>query len=133
MYEYFNNSNVDIVEKKIVQLGVSIASIRNETIGYLNNIFENNTTNFPTGYIIINGTVENLLLNKKSIEVEDIYLKTMFNNRSEDAISKRTNFGIHKSDIVIMNKFKNMLAHLCSTGEQKMLLISLLHLLFYII
>ena len=121
-----NDKWLDIVEKKIVQLGVSIASIRNETIGYLNNIFENNTTNFPTGYIIINGTVENLLLHKKSIEVEDIYLKTIFNNRSEDAISKRTNFGIHKSDIVIMNKFKNMLAHLCSTGEQKMLLISLI-------
>lgn len=121
-----NDRWLDIVEKKIVQLGVSIASVRNDTINYLNNIFENNTKNFPTGYILINGIIENMLVNSKAIEVEDLYLKTMFNNRSEDAISKRTNFGIHKSDIIIMNKFKNMLASLCSTGEQKMLLISLI-------
>lgn len=121
-----NDRWLDIVEKKIVQLGVSIASVRNDTINYLNNIFENNTKNFPTGYILINGIIENMLMNSKAIEVEDLYLKTMFNNRSEDAISKRTNFGIHKSDIIIMNKFKNMLASLCSTGEQKMLLISLI-------
>lgn len=121
-----NDRWLDIVEKKIVQLGVSIASVRNDTVNYLNNIFENNTKNFPTGYILINGIIENMLVNSKAIEVEDLYLKTMFNNRSEDAISKRTNFGIHKSDIIIMNKFKNMLASLCSTGEQKMLLISLI-------
>lgn len=121
-----NDRWLDIVEKKIVQLGVSIASVRNDTVNYLNNIFENNTKNFPTGYILINGIIENMLVNSKAIEVEDLYLKTMFNNRSEDTISKRTNFGIHKSDIIIMNKFKNMLASLCSTGEQKMLLISLI-------
>lgn len=120
-----NDKWLDIVEKKIVQLAVSIANIRNNIITCLNNIFENNTSNFPTGYIKIDGVVENMLLNKKSIEVEDFYLKTIFNNRNEDSISKRTNFGIHKSDIVIINKHKNMLASLCSTGEQKMLLISL--------
>ena len=121
-----NDRWLDIVEKKIVQLGVSIASVRNDTVNYLNNIFENNTKNFPTGYILINGAIENMLINSKSVEVEELYLKTMFKNRSEDAISKRTNFGIHKSDIVVINKFKNMLANLCSTGEQKMLLISLI-------
>lgn len=121
-----NDKWLDIVERKIVQLGVSIANVRNTIIGYLNNIFENNTTNFPTGFLEINGVIENMMLNKKSIDVEEFYLQTLIKNRIDDAIQKRTNFGVHKSDIIVLNKNKNMPAHLCSTGEQKMLLISLI-------
>lgn len=124
--EIINNRWLDIVEKKIVQLGVAIAAIRNNVIDCLNNIFKTNTSNFPTGYIEINGEIENMIRNNKSIEVENFYLKMLFDNRKNDLNLKRTNFGIHKSDITIINKYKNMPANLCSTGEQKMLLISLI-------
>ncbi len=117
---------LDIVERKIVQLGTSIASVRNQVVDYLNEIFENQTKNFPIGNIKIDGDVEKLIEEKKSVEVENFYSKTLFENRVEDARMKRTNFGIHRSDVKVINKEKNIDASLCSTGEQKMLLISLI-------
>jgi DNA replication and repair protein RecF len=138
-YEYFNRERMkilttqmardkwlDIVEKKIAELGTSIANIRNEVIEYLNNIFENYTNNFPTGYLVMDGEVEKLIKIRKAMEVENLYIKKLFDNRISDLQSKRTSFGVHKSDLNVFNKNKNMKASLCSTGEQKMLLISLI-------
>ena len=121
-----NNKWLDIVEKKIVSLGVSIANVRNELIGYLNDIFINNTTLFPTGIIKLNGIIENMLEEGNSINVENFYLNKLKENRKTDIDTKRTNFGVHKTDVVVFNKYKNMDASLCSTGEQKMLLLSLI-------
>ena len=121
-----NNKWLDIVEKKIVSLGVSIANVRNEIVKYLNDIFINNTTFFPTGIITLDGIVENMLDKDNSINVETFYLNKLKENRKIDIETKRTNFGIHKTDIIIFNKYKNMKASLCSTGEQKMLLLSLI-------
>lgn len=120
-----NDKWLDVVEKKIVSLGVSIANIRNEIIGYLNDIFLNNTTLFPVGIIKLDGFTENMLEKNDSITVENFYLNKLRENRDTDMNNKRTNFGVHKTDIVIFNKHKNMKANLCSTGEQKMLLLSL--------
>ncbi|MDR1498687.1 MAG: DNA replication/repair protein RecF [Rickettsiales bacterium] len=117
---------LDIVERKIAELGTSIANVRNETIGYLNKIFENYTNNFPTGHLILNGEVETQLRTKKSMEIEDNYRRILSDNRSGDMQSKKTTFGVHRSDIDVFNKDKNIKASLCSTGEQKMLLISLI-------
>lgn len=138
-YEFFikerlrilTGENVDknwlnIVEKKIVELGVSIASIRNETINIMNNIFSAYNLSFPVGVLEIDGVVENMLHSKKSIEVEGYYLNMLLNNRVTDANLKKTNFGIHKSDLILIHKDKNIKANLCSTGEQKLLLIALM-------
>ena len=121
-----NDKWLEIVEKKIVELGVSIANVRNETLERLNNIFENYTTEFPTEKITINGVIENMLNENNSLVVERFYRDKLIENRSLDRENKRTNFGIHKSDMVVFNKHKKMNANLCSTGEQKMLLISLI-------
>lgn len=121
-----NDNWLNIIEKKISILGVEIANIRNETIELLNKIFINHTKNFPTGEIKIIGEVEDLLKNNKSIEVEDLYLKKLKENRLEDIKNKKTSFGIHKTDINVIHKIKNISANLCSTGEQKILLISLI-------
>lgn len=117
---------LDIVERKIVQLGTAIASVRNQVVDYLNEIFENQTKNFPIGTVEIDGDVEKLIKEKKSIEVENFYGKILYDNRVEDARMKRTAFGVHRSDVKIVNKEKNIDVSLCSTGEQKMLLISLI-------
>ncbi|MDR2077359.1 MAG: AAA family ATPase [Rickettsiales bacterium] len=117
---------LDIVEKKIAELGTAIADVRNKTIEYLNRIFEEHTSEFPTGKITIDGFVENMLRETKSIDTEDFYRKTLFLNRGVDSKAKRTSFGLHRSDIVVFNRDKNTRAELCSTGEQKMLLLSLI-------
>ena len=124
--ENIDKNWLNIVEKKIVELGVSIASIRNETINIMNNIFDAYKLSFPVGVLKIDGIVESMLCSKKSIDVEDYYLNMLLNNRITDTSSKKTCFGIHKSDLVLIHKSKNVKASLCSTGEQKLLLIALM-------
>ncbi|MDR2778655.1 MAG: AAA family ATPase [Rickettsiales bacterium] len=117
---------LDIVEKKIAELGTAIANVRNEVIERLNRIFSEHTSEFPMGQITINGSVENMFAETKAIEIENFYRKILHSNRNDDAKTKRTNFGVHRSDIVVFNKDKNIRAELCSTGEQKMLLLSMI-------
>ena len=120
-----NDLWLDIVEKKITELGVSIASIRNQVVENLNNIFESYNLSFPVGIIEIKGDIENMLLTNKASDVEKYYLNKLKENRIDDFKSKKTNFGLHKSDLIMIHKSKQMPANLCSTGEQKLLLISL--------
>jgi DNA replication and repair protein RecF len=122
----FNDRWLDIVEKKIVDLGVNIAGVRNEVVDLLNKIFITFTRNFPTGELKIIGEIEEMLRIKKSIEVEEYFLKQLRANRASDAQNKKFLLGAHRSDISVLNNEKNMKAHLCSTGEQKMLLMSLI-------
>lgn len=121
-----NDKWLDIVEKKIAELGVSIASLRNDVIDILNNIFDFYDISFPIEIIKIQGDIENLLKKEKASTAENTYLNILKNNREIDFKTKKTNYGVHKSDLVIIHKTKNMPAKLCSTGEQKLLLISLI-------
>jgi very-short-patch-repair endonuclease len=55
----------------------------------------------------------------------DLYKKLLLDNRQRDKETKRTNEGIHKSDLRLFYYTKNIDAQFCSTGEQKLFLISL--------
>lgn len=126
------NSNPDknwlnILEKEISELGVSIATSRINTINYLNKALTMFDTDFPRAAIELAGEVERLLLkSNNALEIESIYKKYLEENREKDKITQRTNFGTHKTDIIVMYLEKNMEASSCSTGEQKLLLISLI-------
>jgi DNA replication and repair protein RecF len=117
---------LDIIERKIVDLGTAIANVRNEVVTHLNRIFNEHTSEFPTGKITIDGTIENMFEETKAVDIENFYRKILFLDRDNDAKTKRTNFGVHRSNIIVFNRDKNIRAELCSTGEQKMLLLSLI-------
>lgn len=117
---------IDIVERKIAELGTSIANVRNNTLEYLNDILQNDIVSFPISKIELIGDVEKLLLKLKAIDVENRYRENLLRFRSEDKVLKRTNYGVHRSDILLLHKDKNIPANLCSTGEQKILLMSLI-------
>lgn len=124
---YHNNSEwISAIEKQMVEKAVAIAFERNEAIEKLNtqtNKIEE--TAFPSFNVSVDGEIEKILLEKKAIEVEKYYSEKLFETRHEDWNSKKTNFGIHKSDFVVMNKVKNLPAQICSTGEQKAMLMSI--------
>lgn len=114
-----------VLEEKIAETGISIAVARNETVRNLNNILFNYDFNFPKFTIIIDGTFENMMLdNITSIQAEKNFREILFNNREQDKLSKRTNDGVHKSDLRLFYQNKNIDGQFCSTGEQKLLLIS---------
>ncbi|MDR2777224.1 MAG: AAA family ATPase [Rickettsiales bacterium] len=117
---------LDIVEKKIAELGTAIADVRNKVIGHLNRIFSEYTTEFPTENLSIQGEVEDMFSGARALEIEDFYRKTLLSNRNIDSELKRTNFGVHRSNLGVSNGSNGIRAELCSSGEQRMLLLSLI-------
>lgn len=121
----FDKNWLSILESKIAETGISIAVARNDTVRNLNNILFNYDFNFPKFTIIIDGEFENLMLEDiKSLQAEEKFREILFNNRQQDKEIKRTNGGVHKSDLRVFYQNKNIDAEFCSTGEQKLFLIS---------
>ena len=121
----FDKNWLNILEQKIAETGISIAVARNNTVRYLNKILMNYDFNFPKFIITIDGKIENMMLeNIKSVQAENKFKKILLENREQDKELKRTSEGVHKSDLRVFYSNKNVDAEYCSTGEQKLFLIS---------
>ena len=120
-----NDIWLDIIEQNLAENAIAIASARNEALEVLNKAILDGSENFTKAKLEIIGETENHLLEEKAIMVEENYKKILKNNRVLDAKSKRTNFGIHRSDLNANLIEKNIPANLCSTGEQKSILIAI--------
>lgn len=116
---------LEIIERKIAELGVAIAMARNETIEYLNKAILLSKSNFVKTEIKIIGEIEELARSKKSLEVEELFFNKLTKNREIDLAARRNLFGIHRSDFTTILLNKNIAANYCSTGEQKSILIAI--------
>lgn len=117
------------IENQISELAIAIIASRLELVQALNDLFneefENNdlVDTFPPAEIKLKGQIEDLLLKKSALEVED-YVK---------AILKKSRFdndapvcGPHTTKIEIVNRINNKCVEISSTGEQKLILISII-------
>lgn len=59
-------------------------------------------------------------------DIEDWYAQRLRLGRDRDRAAKRTLSGPHRSDLAVVHGVKQMAAALCSTGEQKALLLGLI-------
>ncbi|HSQ97619.1 MAG TPA: DNA replication/repair protein RecF [Rickettsiales bacterium] len=122
----FDGKWLSALENKIAEAGIAIAVARNGVVKRMNTILSNYDFNFPKFTIALDGFFENLMLGDlKSIEAEEKFKKILLNNREKDKETKRTNEGVHKTDMRLFYQQKDMDAQFCSTGEQKLLLVSL--------
>ena len=81
--------------------------------------------NFPKLEIGFYDSLENDLTKKAAIDVEE-FLKEKFEaNREIDRLLGGSRVGCHRTDLMVKNLQKNLSAELCSSGEQKSILISL--------
>lgn len=80
---------------------------------------------FPWSRIALEGWIENRLAGQPAIEVEDAYLAALRTGRERDRAAGRTLIGPHRTDMLVEHGPKSMPAEVCSTGEQKSLLIGL--------
>ena len=116
---------LNIVENKIVETGVAIASTRVEAIDFFNNAIESFASNFPKPILKIIGDIEEMILVKKAVEVEEIFASKLKENRSSDKESFRTAYGVHRCDFDAIFSSKNASAQRSSTGEQKSIMIGI--------
>jgi DNA replication and repair protein RecF len=80
---------------------------------------------FPSAHIMLDGWMENALVNEPATAVEDRYREILRASRARDAAAGRTLDGPHLTDLQVIYAPKNMPARDASTGEQKALLIGL--------
>ena len=129
MQSSFDHTWLNTIETQISQLSIAITARRLDLIEELDNLYKkelkNNslTEHFPSVGIMIKGKVENLLIDKPAAEVED-YIKL-------ELKKSRSNYdvfipGPNNASIEIFNKKNNKNLDISSTGEQKLLLISII-------
>lgn len=121
-----DNSWLSSLEEQMAAIGVSIAAARREVVAKLNTFIEREPDDvFPNIRLELDGKIEQMLNTMPAIDVEDYYLQSLFKNRI-NVLENESIEGINRTDFKVYFKKKNMPAELCSTGEQKSLLISII-------
>lgn len=114
------------LEEEMAGLGVAIAAARRELIARLNGFIENEPDDvFPDVALELDGTIEKMLDTMPAVDVEDYYRSTLCKSR-HSALGSEYVDGVNRTDFKVYYKKKHMPAQLCSTGEQKSLLISII-------
>jgi DNA replication and repair protein RecF len=118
------------LEQIIAETGVAIAAVRAEAVAGLVSTIAmrragNGSSPFPWADIALDGELERMLRERPAIEVEDAYVQMLARGRERDRAAGRTLDGPHRTDLVVAHGPKGQAARLCSTGEQKALLIGL--------
>lgn len=120
---------LDAIEREIAELGVAVAAARRETVlrlDALGRIEAASIAPFPFAILRLEGDVEERLAHQKAREVEDWFRSALRESRWRDRQAGRTLIGPQASDLLVMHGPKGEEAVLCSTGEQKALLIGLI-------
>lgn len=117
----YDNSWLLVLENKIALIAQEVHKARIHTLEYMQLAIDSLQSEFPKA---------KMLLSKFDEEISEAnfieqYQKRLFDNRNIDAKTARNHYGIQKTDLLVVHTEKNKLANICSTGEQKAMLISI--------
>lgn len=114
------------LERRMAEHGVAVANARLEFAGQLaGQLEEADEGPFPKAALAIDGWLEGMLAGGIApVEAEQAFREELASRRRQD-VKGRASEGVHKTDLVVTHKPKAMPADLCSTGEQKALLVAL--------
>jgi len=126
-----DNARFEGLEMLMAETGAAIAAARAEAVAGLAAIMAERTARdpsspFPAAGLALEGGLEADLERMPAVEVEDSYAQRLREGRERDRAAGRTLDGPHRSDLLVAHAPKAMPARLCSTGEQKALLIGLI-------
>ena len=122
-----DNVWLDALENQMSDVSIAIAETRLTFISDLNKVLETNLDPvWPRAHLEIYGFVESLVSSWNSGKAKEMLCNEFKNNRERDFFSKRTNEGVHRSDLLVNEKNKKIEAKKCSTGEQKSLLMGII-------
>ena len=114
------------LETQMAENGVAVAAGRRDTAARLAAADVTGAAHlFPAADIALEGELETALANAKAADVEEDYAAQLKSRRRLDAEAGRALIGPHRSDLLVYHREKERPARLCSTGEQKALLIGL--------
>lgn len=125
-----DNAQLTGFERVMAETGVAVAAVRLEAVAAMSGIIaarraRDADSAFPWSALALEGRLEDDLATMPALEAEDAYARTLRDMRERDRAASRTLDGPHRSDLAVTHGPKSIAARLCSTGEQKALLIGL--------
>ncbi len=121
-----NDAWLSTLEEGMSALGVAIAAARREHTARLNRFIECEPDDvFPNVRLELEGIIEKQLNRLPALEVEDFY-KALLKKQRQNVLYNDNVEGINRTDFKVYYRKKGMPAELCSTGEQKSLLVSII-------
>jgi DNA replication and repair protein RecF len=121
----FDEAWLGALEQGMAETGVAVAAARRQVVGRLAIAAEAALGPFPIPDVALAGETEAELGDGPALAAEDALRRRLAANRRADAEAGRALAGPHRSDLVVHHRLKGMPAALCSTGEQKALLVAL--------
>ncbi|TPM28644.1 DNA replication/repair protein RecF [Mesorhizobium sp. B2-3-5] len=117
----------EAIETQMAETGVAIAAARAEMVRLLAAMIDRlpGTGPFPQADIGLAGDLEAEIASTPAVDVEERFRRALMEGRDRDRAVGRTLEGPHRSDLVVRHRPKAMPAELCSTGEQKALLVGI--------
>jgi DNA replication and repair protein RecF len=118
---------LSVLEDNMARAGVAIAAARRDIVLRLDRAAEEAGSGsvFPVPRLALIGTVEDWLGTEPALAAEDRLRAALAAARRTDAEAGGATIGPHRSDLGVSHAAKDVPAVLCSTGEQKALLISI--------
>jgi len=125
---------LDAIETQLAETGIAIIIARMELVSLLTGLIVREAdpaSPFPDAVLALEGTLDALAQDMATgemaaSELEDLYRDKLKAGRRLDAAAGRTLEGPHRTDLKVTHRPKAMEAALCSTGEQKALLVGIL-------
>jgi DNA replication and repair protein RecF len=117
----------EAIETQLAETGVAIAAARAELVRLLAAKIEQLPGDgpFPQADIALSGELEAQVGTMPAVDVEEGFRRALATGRERDRAAGRTLDGPHRSDLIVRHRPKSMPAELCSTGEQKALLVGI--------
>jgi DNA replication and repair protein RecF len=118
---------LEAIETQLAETGVAIAAARAELVRLLTAKIEQLPGDgpFPRSDIALAGELEARVATMPAVDVEEGFRRALAAGRERDRAAGRTLEGPHRSDLIVRHRPKSMPAELCSTGEQKALLVGI--------
>jgi len=119
---------LDALEQKMAEAGAAMAVFRAQALARMQRaINERPEGFFPKADLSLEGSFERMAGEAPDLNAIETKLTAVLRaNRGRDAAAGRALEGLHRSDLLVLHRPKNMAAAECSTGEQKALLIGLI-------
>ncbi len=117
----------EAIEAQMAESGVAIAAARAEMVRLLQAMVEKlpDTGPFPQSDLALSGALEQSIDQAAAVDVEEHFRQLLSEGRDRDRAAGRTLDGPHRTDLIVRHRPKSMPAELCSTGEQKALLVGI--------
>ena len=114
------------LEGTMAETGVAVAAARREFRDFLAPVLAAGTAPFPGATLDLAGLIETWVSEMPAVEAETRFRDRLEATRRRDAELGMTGEGPHRTDLVVHHVEAGMEATLCSTGQQKALVIAIL-------